>query len=85
MRRPAWVVHYNIISDSRWIGTGSEYFDDEVKAKTFAAAIPPEGYRGPVCGSARPYYHEFDKRRLGAAHMFEIQEEPNIIEALSIL
>jgi len=86
MRRPRWVVNYNIISNSTWIGTGAEFFDDEGKAKARFDEIPtdirPPGYTGPVCAGMRPYYHDYDRRRVGAAHWDEINEGRSIVDAL---
>src|SRR5258706_232462 len=50
--RPVWTVCFNIVTEnSRWIGTGKEFFDDEAQATMGSRSIPADtsdGSAGPV-------------------------------------
>lgn len=63
--RPGWTVVYNIVSpeDSAWVGTGWEFFNDEVNAESCRL----RHQRAGNVPTKRPY-HENDGKHLGAAH-----------------
>ena len=63
MKEPKWTVLYNITNDP-WIGTGWEFFDDEVSAKACYARQRKTGN----CPTMRPY-HRNDRVHLGAVHI----------------
>lgn len=62
---PKWTVLYNIVTPgSEWIGTGWEFFNDEVSAqKRFDHHVAIGN-----CPTKRPYAHGCDWDHLGAAH-----------------
>lgn len=65
MITPAWTVLYNIVSkeNSKWIGTGWEFFDEESEAS--------KCYKRHLNSNNTPIkrkYHKNDKVHLGAVH-----------------
>lgn len=63
--RPKWTVLYNIVTPgSDWIGTGWEFFVDEVAAQQRFDHHIEIGN----CPTKRPYDHACDWKHLGAAH-----------------
>lgn len=66
LKHPNWTLNYNIVSsDSEWIGTGWEFFNEEEHAQNRYDVLTKSGIG--VC--KRPYYHHTDKHHLGACHL----------------
>jgi len=65
MKTPKWTVLYNIVSDSStWVGTGREFFDDEIAARRCYDLQVERGN----CPTKRPYFHKVDWPHTGAVH-----------------
>jgi len=64
--KPKWTVVYNIVSkeSNKWIGTGWEFFDDEIDASSCYARQVKAGNTP----TKRPYYDKSDRKHLGAVH-----------------
>lgn len=62
--RPRLTLVYNIVNDSKWIGTGWEFFDSEQFADDRKSELSSMGH----CCTLRPYHHKTDEKHLGAAH-----------------
>ena len=76
-RIPKWTVHYNIVSqeNDEWIGTGREFFDNELDAeKCYNRHI-----KNGNCPCKRPFYKKIDLPHLGAAHTYNLHSEPKIV------
>jgi hypothetical protein len=62
--KPTWTVLYNITTAAnRWIGTGWEFFDNEVLARNRVEHLQGRGFAPTL----RPYQSS-DKSHLGAVH-----------------
>lgn len=72
---PKWTVHYNIVSKERspddggWVGTGWEFFTDEMDATTCYDRQIAAGN----CPTKRPYYDSCDRQHLGAGSRMRIR------------
>lgn len=67
VKLPKWTVLYNIVSPgSDWIGTGWEFFDEEIVAVSRYNELINQGH----CPTKRPYYHRSDASHLGACHRY---------------
>jgi len=63
IKKPKWTVLYNI--DGKWIGTGWEFFDDYIIAKSrYAVLNSSEGY----CATLRHFHEKTDRPHMGAVH-----------------
>ena len=60
---PSWTVYYNIVSDSKWVGTGWEFFN----IKEYAYDCFESHNASGNCATLRPF-HKNDIPHLGAAH-----------------
>ena len=69
--RPKWTVLYNIVSvDSKWIGTGWEFFDDKRSAEN---CQDEQNHKGN-CATLRLYYKTCDDIHIGATHRDSLEE-----------
>jgi len=66
IKKPNWIVLYNIVSKECdfWIGTGFEFFDEEIDAKKCYDRQIKTGN----CPTKRRYMDKHDKKHLGAIH-----------------
>lgn len=66
MELPKFTILYNKSNDnSKWIGTGWEFFDDKKKAEERFEQLNREV---AYCPTLRPYHHKTDFEHLGAVH-----------------
>ena len=66
IKKPKWTVLYNIVSEenSKWIGTGWEFFDEDSDADKCYARHRDNG-NNP---SKRPFFERLDRAHMGVAH-----------------
>lgn len=68
MEQPEWTVVYNIVSKeaSTWIGTGWEFFTNEISARAAYKRHIADGNTPTV----RPFHAATDWPHLGAVHRY---------------
>lgn len=83
MDKPNWTVLYNIISpeNSKYVGTGWEFFDKEEDADKCYARHRDNG----CCPSKRPFFEKLDRAHMGAARRFRAHPVSGELTSVSLV